>query len=81
MDKHITINLSPEMYAVLSALSGLAVAVMQNDKEVAQGFATMLSAPEMEPVAKEIIDLLQSIGHDLTNGTGEKITPKIQIVS
>jgi hypothetical protein len=81
MDKHITINLSPEMYAVLSALSGLAVAVMQNDKEVAQGFATMLSAPEMEPVAKEIIDLLQSISHDLTNGTGEKITPKIQIVS
>jgi hypothetical protein len=81
MDKHITINLSPEMFAVLSALSGLAVAVMQNDAEVAQGFATMLSAPEMEPVAKEIIDLLQSISRDMMNGTGETITPKIQIVS
>jgi hypothetical protein len=81
MDKHITINLSPEMFAVLSALSGLAVAVMQNDKEVAQGFATMLSAPEMEPVAKEIIDLLQSISRDMMSGTGETITPKIQIVS
>ena len=81
MDKHITINLSPEMFAVLTGLTGLAVAVMQNDKEVAQGFATMLSAQEMEPLAKEIIDLLQCISRDLTNGVGETITPKIQIVS
>jgi len=81
MTKHITLNLSPELFAVLTALKGLAVAVMQNDQEVAQGFATLLSDPDMEPLAKEIVDLLQSISHDLTNGTGEKITPKIQIVS
>jgi hypothetical protein len=81
MDKHITINLSPELFAVLTALTGLAVAVMQNDQEVAQGFATLLSDPDMEPLAKGIIDLLQSISRDMMNGTGETITPKIQIVS
>jgi hypothetical protein len=80
-NKYVTINLSPEMFAVLTALTGLAVGVMQNDQEVAQGFATMLSAPEMEPVAKEIISLLQSISHDIVNGPAETITPKIQIVS
>jgi len=51
-NKYVTINLSPEMFAVLTGLTGLAIAVMQNDPEVAQGFATMLSDPEMEPVAK-----------------------------
>lgn len=80
-NKYVTINLSPEMFAVLTGLTGLAVAVMQNDAEVAQGFATMLSDPEMEPVAKKIISLLQSISHDLVNGPAETITPKIQIVS
>ena len=80
-NKYVTINLSPEMFAVLTALTGLAVGVMQNDQEVAQGFATMLSDPEMEPVAKEIISLLQSISHDIVNGPAETITPKIQIVS
>ena len=80
-NKYVTINLSPEMFAVLTGLTGLAVAVMQNDQEVAQGFATMLSDPEMEPVAKKIISLLQSISHDLVNGPAETITPKIQIVS
>jgi hypothetical protein len=79
--KYVTINLSPEMFAVLTGLTGLAIAVMQNDPEVAQGFATMLSDPEMEPVAKEIIELLQSITRDLVNGPAETITPKIQIVS
>jgi hypothetical protein len=79
--KYVTINLSPEMFAVLTGLTGLAVAVMQNDPEVAQGFATMLSDPEMEPVAKEIISLLQSITNDIVNGPAETITPKIQIVS
>ena len=79
--KYVTINLSPEMFAVLTGLTGLAIAVMQNDPEVAQGFATMLSDPEMEPVAKEIISLLQSITHDIVNGPAETITPKIQIVS
>jgi hypothetical protein len=38
----------------------------------------MLSEPEMEPIAKEIIDLLQSISHDLNNGTSR---PKIEIVN
>jgi hypothetical protein len=82
MNKHITINMSPEMFAVLTGLVGLAVAVMQNDQEIAQGFATMLSDPEMEPVAKEIIDLLQSITRDVIDGpSGGHLTPKIQIVS
>jgi hypothetical protein len=80
-NKYVTINLSPEMFAVLTALTGLAIGVMQNDQEVAQGFATMLSDPEMEPVAKEIISLLHSITNDIVNGPAETITPKIQIVS
>jgi len=78
MEKAITINLNIQMFAVLSALTGLAVAVMQDDKESAQGFATMLSEPEMEPIAKEIIDLLQSISRDLSDGPQK---PTIQIVS
>ena len=80
-NKYVTINLSPEMFAVLSGLTGLAIAVMQNDSEVAQGFATMLSDPEMEPVAKDIIDLLQSITRDVMDGQSGPVTPKIQIVS
>ena len=79
--KYVTINLSPEMFAVLTGLTGLAIAVMQNDQEVAQGFATMLSDPEMEPVAKEIVDLLQSITRDVIDGQSGPVTPKIQIVS
>lgn len=78
MDKHITINLAPHMFAVLSGLSGLGVAVMQNDKAAAQGFADMLSQPEVEPVAKELIDLLQSISRDAFD---EPKAPKIEIVS
>lgn len=80
-NKYVTINLSPEMFAVLTGLTGLAIAVMQNDPEVAQGFATMLSDPEMEPVAKDIIDLLQSITRDVMDGQSGPVTPKIQIVS
>ena len=79
--KYVTINLSPEMFSVLTGLTGLAIAVMQNDQEVAQGFATMLSDPEMEPVAKDIIDLLQSITRDVMDGQSGPVTPKIQIVS
>ena len=79
--KYVTINLSPEMFAVLTGLTGLAIAVMQNDPEVAQGFATMLSDPEMEPVAKVIIDLLQCITRDVMDGQSGPVTPKIQIVS
>jgi len=78
MDKHITINPNVQMFAVLSALTGLAVAVMQDDREAAQGFATMLSEPEMEPIAKEIIDLLQSISRDVFEGPK---SPKIEIVN
>jgi hypothetical protein len=78
MDKHITINLNVQMFAVLSALTGLAVAVMQDDREAAQGFATMLSDPEMEPVAKDIISLLQSISRDVVEGPK---SPKIEIVN
>ena len=78
MDKHITINLAPHMFAVLSGLTGLGVAVMQNDQEAAQGFATMLSEPEVEPVAKELIDLLQSISRDAFDGPSRS---KIEIVS
>jgi hypothetical protein len=78
MDKHITINLNVQMFAVLSALTGLAVAVMQDDREAAQGFATMLSEPEMEPIAKDIINLLQSISRDVFEGPK---SPKIEIVN
>jgi len=78
MEKHITINLAPHMFAVLSGLSGLGVAVMQNDKDAAQSFADMLSQPEVEPVAKELIDLLQSISRDAFD---EPKAPKIEIVS
>jgi hypothetical protein len=81
MDKYITINLSPEMFAVLTGLTGLAVAVMQDDRDTAQGFATMLSDPDMEPIAKDIIDLLQSITRDVMDGQSGPVTPKIQIVS
>ena len=81
MDKYITINLSPEMIAVLTGLTGLAVAVMQDDRDTAQGFATMLSDPDMEPFAKDIIDLLQSITRDVMDGQSGPVTPKIQIVS
>lgn len=80
-NKYVTINLSPEMFAVLTGLTGLAVAVMQNDQEVAQGFATMLSDPDMEPLAKDIVDLLQSISRDMIDGQSGPVTPKIQIVS
>ena len=79
MDKHITINMAPHMFAVLSGLTGLGVAVMQNDQEAAQGFATMLSEKEVEPIAKELIDLLQSISRDAFNDGPQR--PKIEIVS
>lgn len=78
-NKYVTINLSPEMFATLTALTGLAIAVMQDDAEVAQGFATMLS--DVEPTAKEIVDLLQSITRDVIDGQSGPVTPKIQIVS
>ena len=78
MEKHITINMAPHLFAVLSSLCGLGVAVMQDDREVAQGFAMMLSEPEVEPVAKELIDLLQSISRDAFDGPSR---PKIEIVS
>lgn len=79
MDKHITINLAPHMFAVLSGLSGLGVAVMQDDRDAAQGFADMLSQPEVEPIAKELIDLLQSISRDAFDAP--PMSPKIEIVS
>lgn len=79
--KYVTLNLRPEMFAVLTGLTGLAVAVMQNDQEVAQGFATMLSDPNMEPLAKDIVDLLQSVSRDMIDGQPGPVTPKIQIVS
>ena len=78
MEKQISIQLSMQMFAVLSALTGLGVAVMQDDRESAQGFATMLSEKEMEPIAKEVIDLLQSISRDISDGPSR---PKIEVVS
>ena len=80
-NKYVTINLSPEMFAVLTGLTGLAIAVMQNDPEVAQGFAAMLSDPDMEPLAKDIVDLLQSISRDMIDGQSGPVAPKIQIIS
>ena len=78
MDKHITIHLAPHLFAVLSGLAGLGVAVMQDDREAAQGFADMLSQPEVEPMAKEVIDLLQSISRDAFDGPPR---PKIEVVN
>lgn len=78
MEKQISIQVNMQMFAVLSALTGLGVAVMQNDHEAAQGFATMLSEPEMEPIAKDIIDLLQSISRDISDSPTR---PKIEVVS
>jgi len=82
MDKYITINLSPELFATLTGLTGLAVSVMKDDRENAQEFATMLSDPTTEQTAKELIDLLQSITRDIMDGqSGPVSSPKIQIVS
>lgn len=78
MDKHITINMAPHLFAVMSSLVGLGVAVMQDDRDSAQGFADMLSEPEVEPIAKELIDLLQSISRDAFDGPQRT---KIEIVS
>lgn len=78
MDKHITMQLAPHLFAVLSGLAGLGVAVMQDDRDSAQGFADMLSQPEVEPMAKEIIDLLQSISRDAFDGPQRT---KIEIVN
>ena len=81
MEKQISIQVNVQMFAVLSALTGLGVAVMQDDRDSAQGFATMLSEKEMEPIAKEIIDLLQSISRDISDGPSSPTRPKIEIVS
>ena len=81
MDKYITINLSPEMFATLTGLTGLAVSVMKDDRENAQEFATMLSDPTTEQTAKDIVDLLQAITRDVIDGQSGPVTPKIQIVS
>lgn len=74
----ITVTMAPHMFAVLSGLAGLGVAVMQNDQAAAQGFADMLSAPEVEPVAKEVIDMMQAISKKSFEHQG---SPKIEIVS
>jgi hypothetical protein len=73
MDKHITINLTPHMFAVLSGLAGLGVAVMQDNRDAAQGYADLLSKPEVEPTAKDIMDLFYSISLDMTSGSAHKI--------
>jgi len=79
MDKHITINMAPHLFAVLSGLTGLGVAVMQNDKEAALGFMSFLSEEGMEPIAKELIDLIQSVNRDAFDVP--PMSPKIEIVS
>lgn len=80
-NKFVTLNMSIEMYACLSSLVGLSVAVMQHDDEVAQSFAALLSAEEVEPIAHQIVDLLQSISRDMLDGQSGPVSPKIQIVS
>ena len=80
-NKYITINMSIEMYACLTSLVGLSVAVMQHDDEVAKSFAELLSGEEVEPIAHRIVDLLQSISRDMLDGQSGPVTPKIQIVS
>ena len=51
---------------------------MQDNREAAQGYADLLSKPEVEPTAVEIMDLFYSISLDMTTGSG---APKIEIVS
>lgn len=79
--KYVTLNMSIEMYACLTSLVGLSVAVMQHDEEVAKSFAELLSGEEVEPIAHRIVDLLQSISRDMLDGQSGPVTPKIQIVS
>lgn len=74
----ITVTMSPHMFAVLSGLAGLGVAVMQNDKESAQGFATMLSAPEVEAMAKETMDMLSAVS---AKATEQDAPRKLEIIS
>lgn len=80
-NKYVTLNMSIEMYATLTSLVGLSVAVMQHDDEVAKSFAELLSSEEVEPIAHQIVDLLQSISRDMLDGQSGPVTPKIQIVS
>jgi len=80
-NKYVTLNMSIEMYATLTSLVGLSVAVMSHDDEVAKSFAELLSAEEVEPIAHQIVDLLQSISRDMLDGQSGPVTPKIQIVS
>lgn len=76
MDKHITINMSPLMFAVLHGLAGLGVAVMQNNKEAAQGLADMLGA--MEPVAKDVVEMLLEVSMSYAEQDAQ---PKLGILS
>jgi hypothetical protein len=78
MNQQITIQVNVQMFAVLTALTGLGCAVMQNDAPAAQGFAEMLSEEGMEPIAKDVIDLLQAISRDVSDGPR---APKIDVVS
>ena len=78
MDKPITITLAPHMFAVLSALAGLGVAVMQDEPTIAASFAAILSNPEVEPVAKELVELFQSVH---TDQLAAMTRPTIEIVS
>jgi len=80
-NKYVTLNMSIEMYATLTSLVGLSVAVMSHEEEVAKSFAELLSAEEVEPIAHQIVDLLQSISRDMLDGQSGPVTPKIQIVS
>ena len=80
-NKFVTLNMSIEMYACLTSLVGLSVAVMQHDDEVAKSFAELLSGEEVEPIAHRIVDLLQSISRDMLDGQSGPVNPKIQIVS
>ena len=54
----MTLELSELERASLLALVGLAVAVMQDDRESGQEFATMLSAPEMETLCRIVVEKL-----------------------
>lgn len=78
MDKPITITVAPHMFAILSALTGLGVAVMQDEPTIAKAFFAILSKPEVEPVAKELVELFQSIHHDQI---AAMTRPKIEVVS
>ena len=60
-----------EKFALL-AMTGLAVAVMQNDTQNGPNFVQMLGAPEMQSVCKSVVEKLNAaVKQGVTLATGD----------